>query len=213
MAFHTWLAFVAASAVLLFIPGPTVLLVIGYALSRGARVAALTAIGVALGDATAMGASLAGLGLVLSASAGLFTVLKLAGAAYLVWLGVRMWRAAPSYGPPDAGGAEPAAPPPASRLRMIGHAYLVTATNPKSIAFFLAFVPQFVNHDAPAGPQMAVLLTTFVVMAFINVLMYAGLAGSVRRTIARPGIIRAIHRTGGALLIGAGVWTALKKAA
>lgn len=211
MAFHTWLAFVAASAVLLFIPGPTVLLVIGYALSRGARVASLTAIGVALGDATAMSASLAGLGLVLSASATLFTVFKLAGAAYLVYLGLRMWRAAPAYAPPAGAAAVP--PPKSSRLAMIGHAYVVTATNPKSIAFFLAFVPQFVNHNAPAGPQLAVLLTTFVVMAFANVLMYAYLAGGVRRTISRPGVIRAIHRTGGGLLIGAGVWTALKKAA
>ena len=93
MALETWLAFVAATAVMLAIPGPTILLVIGQSLGGGTRAAAPLVAGVALGDLTAMTLSLAGLGALLAASALLFSVLKYAGAAYLIWLGIRMWRA------------------------------------------------------------------------------------------------------------------------
>ncbi|OPZ69289.1 MAG: Aldose 1-epimerase [Firmicutes bacterium ADurb.Bin467] len=94
MSLEVWLAFVAASAVLLVIPGPTILLVVSYALGRGMRVAAPVATGVALGDLTAMTLSMLGVGALLATSATLFTVLKLIGAAYLVWLGVKLWRTA-----------------------------------------------------------------------------------------------------------------------
>src|SRR5271167_2776694 len=93
MALDHWLAFVAASAVLLAIPGPTVLLVISYALGHGRRSATSTVAGVALGDFTAMTASMLGLGALLATSAALFTGLKWVGAAYLVFLGIKLWRA------------------------------------------------------------------------------------------------------------------------
>src|SRR5881275_2860049 len=101
MTVETWLAFTAASAILLVIPGPTVLLVVSYALGQGWRTALPMAVGVALGDFTAMSLSLLGVGALLAASATIFTALKWIGAAYLVWLGVRLWR---------AGGALEAAP-------------------------------------------------------------------------------------------------------
>ena len=107
--FHTWISFVAATEALLIIPGPTVLLVISYALAQGKRSAWATVPGVAAGDFTAMALSLLGLGAVLAASAELFTVLKLAGAAYLVYLGIKLWRA------PIAEGGEIAAPAAISR--------------------------------------------------------------------------------------------------
>ncbi|MFL5158056.1 MAG: LysE family translocator, partial [Microvirga sp.] len=93
MTLETWLAFTAASAVLLVIPGPTILLVVSYALGQGWRTALPMAIGVALGDFTAMTLSLLGLGALLAVSATLFTALKWAGAAYLIWLGIKLWRA------------------------------------------------------------------------------------------------------------------------
>ena len=107
MPLETWLAFVAASAVLLAIPGPTVLLVISYALGHGRRPAAAIVAGVALGDLTAMTASMIGLGAVLAASAALFTVLRWIGGAYLVLLGIKLWRA------PVAEAGAPEVPPPA----------------------------------------------------------------------------------------------------
>src|SRR5581483_6919307 len=93
MTIETWAAFAAATAVLLVIPGPTILLVISYALGRGMGAALPVAMGVALGDFTAMSLSMLGLGALLAASSLLFTALKWLGAAYLVWLGIRLWRA------------------------------------------------------------------------------------------------------------------------
>jgi threonine/homoserine/homoserine lactone efflux protein len=125
MTFETWAAFTAASTVLLIIPGPTVLLVVSYALGQGWRTARPMAVGVALGDFTAMTLSMLGLGALLAASATLFTLLKWVGAAYLVYLGVKLWR---------AGGALEAAPrtDAVSAGRMLGQPGLVTALNPRA---------------------------------------------------------------------------------
>ena len=203
MGFDTWLAFVAATAVMLVIPGPTILLVIGQSLGAGRRAALPLVAGVALGDLTAMTLSLAGLGALLAASATLFAVLKYAGAAYLVWLGVRLWRA------PVA--AE--APPPLSARRAFRDAYVVTALNPKGIAFFVAFVPLFVDASRPFLPQAAVLVATFVSLAAVNAAAYAVLAARLSGAVNRPGLRRAFNRAGGAVLMGAGIATAAMRKA
>jgi threonine/homoserine/homoserine lactone efflux protein len=197
MSAHTWLAFVTAAAVLLAIPGPTVTLVVGYALGVGKRAAWATVAGVALGDFTAMTLSLAGLGAVLATSAMLFTVLKWIGAAYLVYLGVRLWRAAPTLDERSES-AKPAG-------AILWHAFAVTALNPKSILFFVAFVPQFIDAAAPVLPQLVVLELTFVAMAALNAALYASLAGRARRLVRRPEILKAVNRVGGGILIGAGI--------
>ena len=199
VALETWLAFLAATAVMLAIPGPTILLVIGQSLGAGRRAALPLVAGVALGDLTAMTLSLAGLGALLAASATLFAVLKFAGAAYLVWLGVRLWRA-----PVEDGAAAPV-----SARRAFRDAYVVTALNPKSIAFFVAFVPLFVDAAAPYPPQAAILVATFVALAALNALGYALLAARLSGAVPRPGVRRAFNRLGGSVLIGAGVATAL----
>ncbi|MFB2606580.1 LysE family translocator, partial [Rhizobium phaseoli] len=129
MSFEAWLAFAAASAIMLAIPGPTILLVVSYALGHGRRTAFATVTGVALGDFTAMTASLFGLGAVLAASAALFTVLKWIGGAYLIWLGIKLWRA-PVIGEPVADNDNL---PEERSLKIFLHAYVVTALNPKSI--------------------------------------------------------------------------------
>ncbi|TMM55206.1 LysE family translocator [Sulfitobacter sabulilitoris] len=202
MPIDLWLTFVAATAALLLIPGPTVLLVLGYALSKGRSVALASAAGVALGDLIAMTASLAGLGALVLASATLFTALKWIGAAYLVWLGVRLMRSAPAADGPAVAVAE------ISPRGVFAHATAVTALNPKSIAFFIAFVPQFVRPDAALLPQFAILIATFVGLAALNALAYALLADRLRRIIARPGIITWITRAGGAALVAMGLATA-----
>src|SRR5438552_14020068 len=138
MTLSLWAAFVAASSILLVIPGPTVLLVVSYALGQGWRTALPMAIGVALGDFTAMTLSMLGLGALLAASATLFTVLKWIGAAYLVWLGVKLWR---------AGGALEAAPrtDAASAAQTLAHARLVPALDRKPIALLLSLLPPFLR--------------------------------------------------------------------
>ena len=202
MDLNLWLAFVAASTALLLIPGPTVLLVLSYALSKGRGVAVAAATGVALGDLIAMTASLAGLGAVVLASATVFAIFKWVGAAYLIWLGVKLWRSAPNAGLSVDSGAE------IRSRNVFGHTAAVTALNPKSIAFFIAFVPQFIRPEAPLLPQFAILISTFVGLAALNALAYALLADKLRRWIARPNIIAGITRAGGAALIAMGVATA-----
>ena len=197
-----WLAFVAAAVVMLIIPGPTILLVIGQSLGGGARNALPLVAGVALGDLTAMTLSLAGMGALLAASATAFTVVKWAGAAYLVWLGVRMWRA-----PVTAEAA-----PPLRASRALREAWLVTALNPKGIVFFVAFVPQFINAARAFMPQAAILVATFVTMAAANALVYAMLASRLSATVRRPDLRRLVNRIGGSVLMAAGFAIALRRA-
>jgi threonine/homoserine/homoserine lactone efflux protein len=207
MTLAHWLPFAIASAILVAIPGPTVLMVISYALGHGRRYAMVTTAGVALGDLTSMTASMLGLGVILAASATLFAALKWVGAAYLIYLGVKLWRA-----PVNAGDAPAAAETRTGRI--FAHAYAVTALNPKSIIFFVAFVPQFIDTHAATWSQIAIFEATFVALGTANALGYAVLASAARRAIRSPGVQLAVNRTGGTLLIGAGMVAAVwKKAA
>ncbi|NQW54880.1 MAG: LysE family translocator [Rhodospirillales bacterium] len=200
MTFETWAAFAAASSILLVIPGPTVLLVVSYALGQGWRTALPMAVGVALGDFTAMTLSMLGLGALLATSATLFTILKWAGAAYLIYLGIKLWR---------AGGTLDAAPrtDAVSTAKMLGHAWLVTALNPKSITFFVAFLPAFLDPNADFLAQMLVFEATFLVLAFANAFGYALVASRARRMASDPRALGVVNKVGGGLLVGAGVAT------
>lgn len=202
MSLDLWLAFVAASVVLLVIPGPTLLLVLSYALTQGRRVAVAMALGVALGDFVALTASLLGLGALLLASATAFTVLKWAGAAYLVWLGVKLLRSRPAQGL----GADLADRLPARGI--FWHAAAVTALNPKSIAFFVAFVPQFLRPETPLAPQFVTVVATFVTLAAANALVFALAADRLRERIRQPRVLLWLNRAGGTALIGMGLMTA-----
>lgn len=202
MPFDLWLTFAAASIALLLIPGPTVLLVLSYALSKGRSVAVASAAGVALGDLIAMTASLLGLGALVLASATLFTALKWVGAAYLIYLGIKLVRSAPTSG------LQLPATDSITASRVFGHTAAVTALNPKSIAFFIAFVPQFIQPNTPLMPQFTILITTFVTLAALNAFAYALAADRLRRVIAQPNIIPWITRAGGGALIAMGILTA-----
>jgi threonine/homoserine/homoserine lactone efflux protein len=208
MDLQIWLAFVAASIALLLIPGPTVLLVLSYAISQGRRVALATVGGVALGDFIAMSASLVGLGALVLASATLFIVLKWVGAVYLVYLGVKLFRGASTA---SLGDLEKVTETSASSV--FGHAAAVTALNPKSIVFFIAFVPQFIVVESPLLPQFAILIATFVGLAALNTLAYALLADKLRSKIAQPSVLAWFSRLGGSALIAMGVATAAFKRA
>lgn len=198
MTFEAWIAFALAAAAMLAIPGPTIMLVIGQSLGAGSRNALPLVAGVALGDLTAMTLSLAGLGALLATSATAFTAVKWAGAAYLVWLGVKLWRA-----PVGAGAA-----PPLDARQALRQAYVVTALNPKGIAFFVAFVPQFLDPSRPFAGQAALLVATFVGLAALNAGLYAAMAGRLSGAVARPAVRRWLNRAGGSVLVGAGLATA-----
>ncbi len=201
MSFEAWAAFAAATSILLIIPGPTILLVVSYALGQGWRTALPVAVGVALGDFTAMTLSMLGIGALLAASATVFTILKWIGAAYLIYLGIKLFR---------AGGTLQADPrtEAVSPATMVGHAWLVTALNPKSITFFVAFLPQFLNRNADFFTQMMIFEATFLILAFANALGYALVAARARSLVRNPRAIGIFNKTGGSLLIGAGIATA-----
>jgi threonine/homoserine/homoserine lactone efflux protein len=101
-----------------------------------------------------------------------------------------------------------ARPPVVSGRRMFAHTWLVTALNPKSIVFFVAFLPQFIDPARTLLGQLVVMEATFLVLARLNATLYAMLAAAARRGIRRPAVQRAVNRIGGSLLVGAGLLTA-----
>ena len=154
--------------------------------------------GVALGDFTAMTLSLLGLGALLATSALLFTIFKWAGAAYLVWLGIALWRAGARL---EVQGRKDEAP----AFGMLGHAWLVTALNPKSITFFIAFLPQFIDPTVGFWNQMLIFEATFLGLAFANAIGYGLIASRARGLVQNQRAIGIFNRVGGSLLIGAGL--------
>jgi threonine/homoserine/homoserine lactone efflux protein len=147
--------------------------------------------------------SMLGVGALLAASATLFTALKLAGAAYLIWLGIKLWR---------AGGTLNVEPrrDRASTLRMLGHAWLVTALNPKGITFFVAFLPQFLDPRGDVVAQLLVCEATFLTLAFANAFGYALAAARAGALVRDPRSVGLFNKAGGTLLIAAGVATATR---
>ena len=202
VSLDTWIAYAAATVILLVIPGPTILTVISYSLTHGRRANLALVAGVALGDSTALMLSLVGLGAVLAASATLFTAVKWAGGLYLIYLGLRMLRGG-ALPPPVEG---PGELPLESHGRVFLNTWLVTALNPKGIIFFIAFLPQFLRPGADVAAQLWVFAVTFVVLATLNAALYAVFAASARRFLSSPKALRVFNVAGGSLLTAAGVW-------
>ncbi|MBT4203387.1 LysE family translocator [Hyphomicrobiales bacterium] len=202
MGIETFSAFVIASVVLVFVPGPTVLLVISYALAQGRSVALAVVCGATLGVTVSMTATIFGLGVILATSATLFTVIKWIGVGYLVWMGLRMIltaKKAPSKISTSIG---------KSHFSAFRDSAIVTLLNPKSIGFFIVFVPQFIDTSSPVEPQFAIMIVTFVVIGAINTLGYALLAAQIRHIITRPKTLIWIQYAGGFTLLGLAIYTA-----
>ncbi|MEM9247143.1 MAG: LysE family translocator [Pseudomonadota bacterium] len=199
MSFEIWLSFVLASALVVLIPGPNIVLTVDYALRYGLRSGLATVPGVALGAFVAMSVSLAGAGAVLAASVVWFSVLKLLGALYLLWLAYALWTAP---APRIEGEAAPVAAPMG---RVFGQSFLVSALNPKGPAFYIAFVPQFVAADGPVLAQFALLVGTFLGVATLNSLLWLLCASRLRRRLQGPTIRRVLTRIGAGCLGAAGL--------
>jgi threonine/homoserine/homoserine lactone efflux protein len=203
MTIHVWIAFVLTSAIVICTPGPTVLMVIADALSHHKRHAWSTVLGVGLGDLVGMSLSLAGAGVVLRASTTAFTVMKIVGGLYLVYLGARSISSARSVSD-ELGelGAEMSA---RSAFARFSTAFIVTVTNPKLILFFVAFVPQFISTAQSFLYQATICIATFDVMAMVNASVYAFAARSVGARLTSPRMQRSIHYASGGILLTAGV--------
>jgi threonine/homoserine/homoserine lactone efflux protein len=177
-------------------------MVLAFGLRHGTKPALYTVFGVAPGAATAMALSFLGLGAILAASSQLFTLVKLAGAVYLIYLGIMLWRSDPNLSEVSVKDQN------VSCKRIVLQAFTVSLLNPKGIIFYMAFMPQFVSPDAPVLPQMLLLGFTFVLIVFPVNTAYALLSGKLRDVAKSRRVLRAMNRTGGTLLIGAGALTA-----
>nr|WP_249158017.1 LysE family translocator [Bradyrhizobium jicamae] len=205
VSLQLWLSFAAASAAVVAIPGPTVFLIVTHAASQGYRIAVPMIVGSALGGTVAMTLAMAGLGALLMSSALLLTILKLVGAAYFICIGIKMWRA-------DPGGMKKVvAESQTSAWKAFCHAFAVTALNPKGIAFFLLFLPAFVDSQAPYVPQALILISTMVMIGIINDGLYAAFALQLRRQVQRTSMVRRINKAGEVILVSLGIVTAVHR--
>ncbi len=196
------LAFVVASVLLIVLPGPSVLFVLGRSIALGRVGGLLSVLGNALGMLPAIAAVALGLGAIVSESVVVFTVIKFAGAAYLVFLGIQAIRHRHRVAASYLAGAMA----PKSVLRLVGEGFVVGITNPKTIAFFVAVLPQFVDRSAGAVPlQLAVLGLIFFGLALIMDSTWALVAGTARTWLARsPKRIANMGAAGGVMMVGLG---------
>ena len=204
MPLETWLAYTFVTASFLLIPGPTILLVISYSLIRGRQAVFALLLGVGLGDVVAMLLSFIGVGLLLQTVSIVFQFFMWIGAAYLIWLGIRMLR-------DESESLELSEKiDPEVWHAIIANAFVITALNPKSIVFFLAFLPQFINSEKSFITQSLILGSTFLGLALLSVVLYSLLSSFIGQQMRLPLIHRWTNRIGGSLLIGAGGMIAIK---
>ena len=191
MPLSTYLLYVAAVALLIVTPGPTMLMCMTNAVNHGTRRAMTSVAGAVTSVLAVMLLSALGLGALLAASEAAFTSAKLVGAAYLVWLGLKTFRSRAMILPADA------AAPRATSFYLQG--LLVGASNPKAVLFFAAFFPQFLDPAAPIAPQFAILAVTFVAFEFSVLTLCALGVGHLLPLLRSPGPVRWINRVCGGL--------------
>lgn len=204
MSLQLYLAFVAACIALALLPGPIVSLLIANGLRHGTRAALLNVAGAQAGLAIVVGVVAVGLTSLMATMGYWFDWVRFAGAAYLVWLGVKLIRS-PVEGV-DAD--EPPAPP---RGGFFLQGFLVLLSNPKVLVFFGAFIPQFVDMSRDHFPQVVLLGVTFMVVAALTDAIYALLAGRARMFFSARRT-RLVSRISGGFMIGGGIWLALTRA-
>ena len=202
MSLEVWITYIFATTLILIIPGPTIILVVSQAVTHGRKSVEPLVAGVVFGDFTAMTLSLLGLGAIMTASATLFTLFKWIGALYLIYLGISLWRANPKSASIQY---ESENIPLRSFFK---RSYIVTALNHKGIAFFVAFMPQFISSHEPLFKQILMLGGTFLILALVNATLYAVFASQLRETIKKTSVRKWFNRCGGAAMIGAGIFTA-----
>jgi len=202
MNWHLFSAFLFITLILVLIPGPIVTLVIATGASRGIRAALQTVIGTTLGNAVLLACIALGLSWILKASAEVFDYVRWAGAAYLVWLGIQAWRHA----------GTPVQTQPVAGHVFAWRGFVVAITNPKTIAFFTAFLPQFIDPTLPLTRQLVVMCTVSVVLAGFIDAGWATVASLGRAFLMKPKYNKLLGRFSGLVLIGGGVWLSLTRA-
>lgn len=202
MSLSAWSLFCMLSLVTAFSPGPAVLLAVSNAATLGMRRALVSSAGNAAGVILVSATAMLGLGALLKTSAWLFGALKLAGAVYLVYLGIRQWRSRASVF--DAA-SNAAGMREQSIARLFLQGLLVATTNPKSILFFTALLPQFMSSEVPAMRQFLMLTLTFAACMAVSHLCYVGLVRGTGHWFASTARARQFNRLSGAMFVVLGV--------
>lgn len=196
---NQWVAFLIASILFIQVPGPSLLFTIGRALSVGRREALLSVLGNAIGLVAQVLLVAVGLGAIVAASATAYTAVKMLGAAYVIWLGVQAIRHRSDARRAMADAA------PVRRGHPVRIGFTVGATNPKTIVFFVAFLPQFTDPGGPVALQSIALGLVFGLLAVASDSIWALAAGAARAWFARrPTRLDALSATGGTMMIGLG---------
>jgi threonine/homoserine/homoserine lactone efflux protein len=197
MDVHTWLLYLAAAMGLSLSPGPNGLLALTHGAIHGHRKALFTISGGTIGFVVLIAMAMFGIGALLQASVAWLMVLKWVGGAYLVWLGIQLWRSPPVEIPASAQAAT------RSGAALFSEGFLSAMTNPKAILFFAAFLPQFIDPARSLPAQFAVMAGTFAVIEFVYELVIAHAAQRISPWLRRVG--KAFNRTCGGLFIAIGV--------
>jgi homoserine/homoserine lactone efflux protein len=201
MNYQLFSAFLLLTIILVLTPGPIVTLVLATGATRGVRAGLITVAGSTLGNALLITGIALGLSLVIEHAAMIFEWLRWIGAAYLIWLGIQAWRHA---------GADTAVVPPSGHV-YFRRGFVAAITNPKTIAFFTAFLPQFIDPSLPAGHQLLVMCVVAITMASVTDCGWAMVAGAGRSFFLRNASASWLGRISGLALIGGGVWLSLAR--
>lgn len=202
LEFNTLFTFIAACVVIVIVPGPTVTVIIANSMRHGARAGLLNVAGTQIGLLSMIAIVAAGLEIITTSLAFLFDWLRLLGAAYLIWLGVKLLRSDGSLGQENA--REPA------RGSWLLQGFLVIWSNPKALLFFGAFIPQFIDPSQNATLQTLLYGGIFMIVGAILDGAYALLAGRAGAALSRRNI-RGVEIFGGTCLVGGGLWLALDR--
>jgi threonine/homoserine/homoserine lactone efflux protein len=197
MELTNWLIYFAAVLGLTLTPGPNGLLALTHGAIFGSRKTIATILGGSVGFATVIGLSMFGIGALLAASAQLLIVMKFLGGAYLIWLGIQVWRS------PSLGDTSPKAVSDVSSASLFRQGALAALTNPKGILFFVAFLPQFIDPAISLITQFVVMAATFVVIEFIYEYVVASLANKIKPWLAKFG--KKVNRVFGGIFMAIGV--------
>lgn len=200
------LAFAAALAIAVAIPGPGIFAVVSCALGRGFREALALIVGIIIGDLFYFTLAVLGMAVLARSLGGFFLIIKLAGAAYLIWLGLKLWRQPPLVMPASG----EAGVPPRGFWRSLLGGLMVTISNPKTIAFYAGLLPTFVNLERLSAREALAMGAIVVLIVGLIPATYAFAAAGSRRFFNRPGRLKLMNRTAGTVMIGAGVTVAAR---
>ena len=197
MELQTYLAFVLATSIMIALPGPSVLLTVAHSISFGWQRALSTVVGATTGIAVQLTVAAIGLTSLLNMVAEAFEWLRWAGAAYLVYLGIKQWRGANEPLEVDTSSV--------SKTNLFVQGLVITILNPKSLIFIAAFLPQFIDAVRPLGLQFSIIVPTFLVITFSVTSVWALVAGKVSGFLQSQRAFQSVLRTAGGLMVIAGV--------